>query len=109
MQRNMEKCAHCGKSFLRLTSDTPTVNRSDGETFHVSLYSGPRLSSARTICIFSYVHDRIGVQNEFVSVAIPLPTKSPRTTAKQLEEVADKLVDLVKNGKKLASSCTFDK
>ena len=109
MQRNAKECAHCGKTFVRLTGDTPLVNRSDGETFHVSLYAGPNLSSGRTICTFGYVHDRIKAETEYVNVAIPFPTKSRPRAAKELEEVADKVADLVQTGKKLASSYVLEK
>ena len=46
----------------------------------------------------------IGPPNGFVSVAILLPAKSQKKTAKQVEEVADKIAELVQNGKKLVFS-----
>jgi len=73
------------------------------------LYAGPSLSSGRAICTFSYVHDRIGAQNEFFNVVIPFPTKSRPKAPKELEEVADKVADLVQKGKKLVSSYVLEK
>jgi hypothetical protein len=105
LRRNSDTCEHCGKTFVRLTGDTPIVNRSDGETFHVSLYSAPSSSLRRTVCIFVYAHDQIGPQNAFVSVIVRFPLRSPRkTAAKQIEELADKVSELVRSGKRIASS-----
>ena len=109
MYQNTAKCAHCKQIFVRITGKVPIVNRSDGKTFHLALYAGPSLSSGRTVCIFTYVHDRIGTHNEFVTVTIPFPIKNPRRTLRQVQKVADELAKIVKRGTKLYTSYAFGK
>ena len=41
MLRNLERCPHCGKKFIAITPRIASVNRSDGKSFHLMLYSGP--------------------------------------------------------------------
>jgi hypothetical protein len=70
LYRNSSDCPHCGRRFARCTEMTPIVNRSDGRTFHVSLYSGPnprpRFSGGfyleQLICGFGYAFDQIGAK-----------------------------------------------
>ena len=71
MQRNSDKCAHCGRIFARVTQKIPRVNRSDERSFHLELLSGPnprpRLSggfhSEQLMCNFVYAHDQIAPTN----------------------------------------------
>ncbi|MFY9530044.1 MAG: hypothetical protein WBC04_19475 [Candidatus Acidiferrales bacterium] len=63
MQRNADKCAHCGEGFSRFTEKTPIVNRSDEKSFHVILFAEPTYHANQLICLFAYAHDRIGPKN----------------------------------------------
>jgi hypothetical protein len=102
MQRNSDKCGHCGRMFVR-TDRTAIVNRSDGKTFHVSLISGPDprpfasggFHKNQAVCKFGYVHDRIGPQRYFLDVFIGYADDG------QAESAADKVADLVHEGREL--------
>ena len=104
MQRNLEKYAHCGKALVGLTEKIPTVNRTAGKTFHVALYSGPDVNSSRFVCIFVYVHDRLGPDNHYVTVAICCPSKNLRETLQQAQDAADEIATLVQVGAELGPS-----
>ena len=77
MQRNAEKCEHCGKPFPRLSVKIPIVNRST-ESFHVSLFSGPdtrpKFSGGfyddQVICDFTYIHNDLGAKEYTVLVVM---------------------------------------
>ena len=74
MLKNFAKCPHCGKQPVRLSEKTVLLNRSDGKKFHLTMFSGPYrrqvtagdLRDEELFCTFSYVHDRIGPNNEYV-------------------------------------------
>ena len=82
LQRNAETCAHCGESFVRVQK-TPLINRTDGESFHVSLFSGPSprpnpaggFFAKQVMCSFSYMHDHTGRQRKYLVVYIVDPKK----------------------------------
>jgi len=40
MDRNPERCAHCGELFIQVEK-VPFINRTNGKDFHVSLFAGP--------------------------------------------------------------------
>jgi hypothetical protein len=109
VQRNSDKCAHCGQLFFRLSRETPIVNRSDGTSFHVSLVFGPDpeagsisgLFSGQMLCTFIYVHDRIGAENNELTIMITRPGITRRAVVRQVEEAVDKLAELLAEGKKL--------
>jgi hypothetical protein len=117
LQRNVHKCAHCGERFSRLTEKTPTVNRSDGKSFHVGVFFGPDpgpspsgdYSANQVICSFAYAHDRIGPDNHLVEVVMFRAKETAEELLHQVEEAADKLAELVELGKMLEHSYTFDK
>lgn len=108
MQRNSNKCAHCGKALVGLTEKVPAISRSDGKTFHVVLYAGPDLSSGRIVCCFVYVHDQLGPDNQYVAVNIVLPSKDRRRILQAAEVAADKIATTVQIGSKLASGYILD-
>jgi hypothetical protein len=96
---------------------TPIVNRSDGRTFHVSLYSGPnprpRFSGGfyleQMICGFGYAFDQIGAKTYFVLVIILLHAEEDtEEIVRQIEEAADQIAELVDEGQRLTAVYTFD-
>ena len=114
MHRNVERCLHCGRKFVQVTPQTPNINRSDGKSFHLSLYSGPDVRSARSkrlanqvLCNFTYVHDRLGPGDISVVVSILNGTSVPEDLIQHVEAVADKLEELVVKGRKLEAAYTF--
>src|SRR3984893_148069 len=116
LHKNSGKCAHCGQLFFRLSRKTPIVNRSDGTSFHVSLVSGPDpeagstggLFSGQMFCNFIYVDDRIGAENNELTIIIPRPGIIRSAVIRQVEEAADKLTELLAKGTKLEVVYTFD-
>jgi hypothetical protein len=115
--RNSNDCPHCGRIFARRTEMTPVVNRSDGETFHVSLYSGPSprprssggFYAEQLICGFGYAFDQIGPKTYFVLVIILLNAEEDADDVlRQIEEAADKITELVDTGRRLTAVYTFD-
>jgi hypothetical protein len=110
LRKNFQKCPHCGLIALRLTERTLLVNRSDEMTFHLALFSGPyrqnafagELRSEQLVCNFIYVHDRIGPHNEHVTVTVRNAKEAPDDVFHQIEEVADKIADLVAQGRRVA-------
>ena len=117
MQRNCIECMHCGKTFARLTEQTPLINRSDGMRFHVTLFAGPsprlRFSGGfyrnQVICNFAYVHDQFGAKDHTVSVFIVHAEEDPNEALHQVEDAADKLTELVEAGKKMTAVYTFNR
>lgn len=115
MQRNSSQCAHCGKTFVRITEQTPLVNRSDGKRYHLTLFSGPdpRPKQPRgsyidqVICNFAYAHDQFGPENHSVVVVIDQVLKNPEQVIRQIEEAADKLAALVEEGHRLTAVYTL--
>jgi hypothetical protein len=111
MQRNSGKCGHCGRMFVR-TDRTSIVNRSDGKTFHVTLISGPDpspltsggLHKNQAMCKFGYVHDRIGPKRYFLDVFIAYPDDGRQAMLQQVESAADKIADLMCEGRELGST-----
>jgi hypothetical protein len=116
LHRNSDKCAHCGQLFFRLSRKTPIVNRSDGTSFHVSLVSGPDpeagstggLFSGQMFCNFIYVDDRIGPENNELTIIIRRPGITRSAVIRQVHEAADKVAELFAEGKKLDALYTFD-
>jgi hypothetical protein len=116
LQRNADKCAHCGEGFFRLTKKTPIVNRSDGKSFHIGLFFGPdprpsasgSYSPTQMICSFAYVHDRIGPDNHLIEVVMFHTKETGAELLRQVEEAADKLAELVASGQTLERAYTFD-
>jgi len=105
LQRNTDKCAHCGISFVR--DQGPFVNRSDGKTFHLNLVSKPdlrliapgRVRPRQVICEFAYVRTGKARENRFVVVLISVE-KHQGIGLREIEEAADKLAELLKAGEK---------
>jgi hypothetical protein len=110
LQRNAEKCAHCGRIFGRVSGKIPLVNRSDETSFHLVLLSGPnprpRLSGGfhldQLMCNFVYAHDQIGPTNYFLVIFILRSVGGRDEVRRQIEEAADKIADLLQAGKKIA-------
>ena len=116
LQRNSDKCGHCGKPFLRLTGGTPIVNRSFEKIFHLTLFSGPQprpslrggFYQKQAICNFTYSHHQLEANADHVVNVVLLAQHTDRETARLVEEAIDQLADLVAEGKKLESVYTFD-
>jgi hypothetical protein len=112
MPRNLERCSHCGKKFIAITARIASVNRSDGKSFHLMLYSGPDYRKIRrigsgSVCIFTYRHDRVGPREESVSIAF-MGECASEEMAQQIEQAADMLEDMVRRGRQLERGYTFD-
>ena len=101
LQRNSEKCAHCQFVFFRHTQ-IPLINRSNGSTFHLTLFSEPGLRPISPggylphvlTCNFAYTHDRIRTRNRFVAVVI-LAREKHGVGLDEIEDAADKLAELL--------------
>lgn len=114
MQRNSDKCSHCGRMFVR-ADGTAVVNRSDGMTFHVSLISGPSprpdvsggFHKDQAVCKFGYVSDFIGPERRFLDVFIKHVDEG-RRVLQRIESAADKIAELVHAGHELPPSYTLD-
>jgi hypothetical protein len=113
--RNTDQCSHCGKIFVRTTTEIPLVNRSDGKSFHIELYSRPEQRSTRStrfpsqvVCSFTYVNEATGLTEGSVAVAMPNANESPEELLSDVEKVADKLEELAVQGKELEQAYTFD-
>ena len=91
------------------------INRSDGQTYHLSLFSGPDPSpyistngcAKHVICTFGYVHDRIGPKRNSLVVFIALVNDGHKYLVQQLENTADKIAGLVQAGYELEPAYTF--
>ena len=103
----MQECAHCRELFMPVGS-TPLINRTDGRSFHVTLFVGPNprenpaggFFTDQSMCSFWYVHDRLGPARKYLVVYI-LDTKTT------VEELADMLAELVQEGVKLRALYTL--
>lgn len=115
MLRNSQKCPHCGKTFVRITGQTPLVNRSDGTFFHVTLFAGPDPRAKfsgdfydnQVICNFAYAHVQLGLKDHTVTIVITKAEKDPEEVLDQVEDAADKLAELVEEGHRLTAVYTF--
>jgi hypothetical protein len=102
MQRNMEKCGHCGLALER-PDDTPLVNRSDGRTFHLSLLSKHVLHvssvpAGTILCNFEYAFDQLEARP---AVTVILLAGDRREVGiADIESVADKLAKLLDLGER---------
>lgn len=116
MQKNSITCAHCGELFCRLSDKTPIINRSDGKDFHLAVFSGPRprrrseggFYHNQVMCDFTYAHRRIHDTEHVVIVRLHCD-KTEQEIGCQIQELADKLAELVAQGKKLEFSYIFNK
>lgn len=116
MQRNSDWCEHCGKPFIRLTGDTPVVNRSFEKIFHLLLFSGPQprpnlrggFFKRQAICNFTYSHHRLEANADHVVLVVLLVEYTGPETPRLVEEAADKLAELVAEDRKLETVYTFD-
>ena len=114
MQVNAIECAHCGKRFVRITAQTPLVNRSDGKSFHVTLFAGPDprpngsgdFYDGQFVCDFVYAHDRFGPKNHTVIVVLTVVNEDPEQVLRQAEGAADKLAELISDGQKVEAVYT---
>lgn len=116
MQRNAEKCGHCGKPFVRLTHNTPIVNRSFEDIFHLTLFSGPQprpnlrggFYRNQLLCNFTYRHKRRSADYDSV-ILVMLRVRSPEAkTLGHVENVADQLSELIAKGAEVPPTFTFD-
>lgn len=111
--KNFHICPHCvmnGKlGYLpRLTFETPPVSRSDGRKYHLFLQFGPSVQTSSTgvvtgvyLAHFRFTLDVLKIQNEPISVLIHEPLES--SLRSRLESVADKLAQILEEGKRPAS------
>ena len=114
LQRNSEKCAHCQLVFFRHTQ-IPLINRSNGSTFHLTLFSEPGLRPISPgghlphvlTCNFAYTHDRIRTRNRFVAVLI-LAGERHGVGLGEIEGAADKLAKLLDAGEKPEAAYMLD-
>ncbi len=115
MQRNSEKCSHCGRTFVR-ADRTAIVNRSDGRTFHVSLISGPDprpnvsggFHKNQVVCKFGYVSYFFGPNRCFLDVFIKQADERRQSMLGRIEGVADKIAEMVHAGHELPLAYTLD-
>src|SRR5690348_14838991 len=115
MQRNSDKCGHCGRMFVR-ADGTAVVNRSDGKTFHVSLISGPDprpdvsggFQKDQAVCKFGYVSYFFGPNRCFLDVFIKHADDGRQGILQQIEGAADKIAEMVHAGHELAAAYTLD-
>jgi hypothetical protein len=116
MKRNTITCSHCGKPFLRFTAETPVINRSFEKVFHLTLFSGPqpRIRSRggfypnETLCNFTYAHRRLDSNREQLVLLILRTEPTGQETLGLIGDAADKLAELLGEGKKLEVVYTFD-
>jgi Family of unknown function (DUF6338) len=115
--RNFTTCAHCSLHGLparvvRAGRDTPLISRSDGKTYHLFLFDGPRQLSDKTknslsnsvLVNFRYALDSLKISNRSVLAFLTgAPNQSRDETVKMIEAFADKLEATLKEGKPLAS------
>jgi hypothetical protein len=117
LHKNSKRCPHCREAFSQITDEIPIVNRSDGETFHLVLFSvtHARFDSSASgygqqiICHFEYVHNRFGSDNKFVALTILDASPETPVTRYQIEAAADGIAELVKQGNGLEGAYTFDR
>lgn len=115
MQRNSDKCAHCGRMFVRVDG-TAVVNRSDGKTFHVSLISGPDprpdvsggFHKDQAVCKFGYVSYFFGPNRCFLDVFIKHANDGRQGILQQIEGAADKIAEMIHAGHELPAAYTLD-
>jgi hypothetical protein len=116
LQKNSITCAHWGELCVRLSDKTPIINRSDGKDFHLAVFSGPRprrrakggFYHNQIMCDFTYAHRRIHDTEHAVIVTLHRD-KTEQEIGCQIQDLADKLAELVAQGKKLEFSYTFNK
>lgn len=117
MEKNFEKCSHCEHRLIRLGEKTPLINRTDGKTFHLTLFSGPYRRGIRLgdlhgevlLCTFVYVHDRIGPNNEHVTVTITKADPTEEGAFRQVNALADNLAELIARAGRIERNYRFDK
>src|ERR1019366_357465 len=105
-------CSHCGITFARHT-EIPFINRSDGRTFHLRLYSKPdshpvslrRIPPEHVNCIFAYTNGT-DTEDRFVVVIMLGPRE--KIGHPEIEDVADKLAELLEAGKKPNTAYVVD-
>lgn len=114
-QNNSTECPHCGKAFVRITDETPLVNRSDGTRFHVALLTGPDLRPApsgfyddQAICRFAYAHDQFGPKDQRILVVMTQIMENSKTMRDLIENATDELAALVNQGERLTGVYTFN-
>lgn len=115
MQRNSDKCGHCGRMFVR-ADGTAVVNRSDGKIFHVTLISGPSprpdvsggFHKNQAVCKFGYVSDFLGPKRYFLDVFIKHSDGGRQRILQRVECAADKIAELVHAGHELPPAYTLD-
>ena len=108
MQRNSDKCSHCGRMFVRGNEETPTINRS-GTTFHVSLFSGPDPRpniSGQFVCNFAYVDDYLVPERKFLIVYVLPAIRGREELLRQVEIAADGIAELLQAGRSLELAYT---
>jgi hypothetical protein len=94
----------------------PLINRSDGATFHLILFSGPytrpNVSGGfhpnQMMCTFAYVNNRTEPEKDFLVVAILHPKRDLAEIQQQIEDATDKIADLLELRNKLGPAYTFD-
>jgi hypothetical protein len=60
------------------------------------------------MCDFVYAHDQIAPTNYVLVIFILRAGESPEDVVRQIEDAADKLADLLQEGKKLGAVYTSD-
>jgi hypothetical protein len=113
MYRNSARCPHCGR-ILPVRQRTPLINRSNGSTFHLWLFSGPDrrpkfmggVYPQHFICNFACTYDQVPTQDSFVTVVITVTGKE--TVLDQIETAADRLTHLIEEGKSLTTVYTLN-
>jgi hypothetical protein len=119
MHRNFVVCPHCTAKGLpgevwKLNEKTPSITFSDGESFHLILFSGPDAVPAPSggllakVAQFSYIHDTLGTDVHRTAVLLTRPGESHESATVQLQRAALKLAELLKSGGRLAFQYGFD-
>jgi hypothetical protein len=110
MLSNFETCPHCvakGKSgsIWRMHERTPLISRSDGTTFHLTLFDGPgplyvasgRTMSGRAAALFLYDSEALGLAGK-VLVIIRTANLRGAETIPAIESAADKIAEALESG-----------
>jgi hypothetical protein len=121
MHRDFDKCPHCvakghSGTIMRLKQETPQISRSDGQTYHLYLFSGPDswyaksggVVAGRAASNYFYASDSLGIDHGSVTVIIRTTDLDAVGIEKAMRDAADQMANLLSQGKGLEPGLYYD-
>ena len=122
MDKDFETCPHCvaankAGNIVRMETRTPLISRSDGDTYHLYLFSGPDpwhaksggIAAGRAASSYFYTSEQLGIDRGAVTVVFRTIGLDERGVEEAMRDAADQMAAILSSGCCLAHELYYDR